>query len=167
MRACAVKLRLFLPYLLNCWSFCKQTWFNGTSSLFCEKIRLMWSRSRSQPKFQTSLNTLFSVHKHSGFFATKLGVLIYSYSITRGFCHTRGQTLLWSGIFWPKQFMIKVYEVLHCCQCRVYVYWHTHWSVQGDKSGVFWGGGGGGGSVCNVMQTSKTATIVCNWPAFK
>ena len=42
---------LFLPYLPNCWSFCNQIRWDGTSSLtgvLCVKIRLLFSKSRSE-----------------------------------------------------------------------------------------------------------------------
>ena len=38
-------------YLLNCWTFCSQTWYEDASTwagVFCKKIALLSSRSRSQ-----------------------------------------------------------------------------------------------------------------------
>ena len=54
---------LFLPYLPNCWSFCSQISLDGATSwagVFCVKIRLLFSRSRSQWRFKAVLNLCVS-----------------------------------------------------------------------------------------------------------
>ena len=45
--------------LLNCWSVCNQTWFVSTASnagVFCGKMGLLRSRSRSQRRLKMSVN---------------------------------------------------------------------------------------------------------------
>ena len=74
-------IRPFLPYLLNCWSFFNHIWLDGTSSLaevFCVKIRLLFSRSRTQCGFKTLLHLYVSnIFCTTYILVTKLDVLIY------------------------------------------------------------------------------------------
>ena len=69
----------FLLYILNHWSFCNQTYLDGTSSedkLACEKIRLLCSRSRSQQRFKISVNVCLD-DKFLNCPATKPVILMY------------------------------------------------------------------------------------------
>ena len=70
---------LFLPYLLNCWSFYNQIWMVHYHKLgvFCIKISLLFSRSRSQWRFKSLLNHYVShIFCIPDLLATKEGVLI-------------------------------------------------------------------------------------------
>ena len=80
-RAYIIKIRLFLLYLLNCWSVCNQTWFYSTASYKprcpVEKMGLLHSRSRSQRRFKMLVNfcldDIFWTTEH---FVTKPGMVM-------------------------------------------------------------------------------------------
>ena len=80
VRAYISKIWLFLLYLPNHWSICHQTQFDSTALLarvFCGKIGLLHSRSRSHWRLKMSVNIclddIFWTMKH---FVTKLGVVM-------------------------------------------------------------------------------------------
>ena len=79
-RAYIIKIWLFLLYLLNCWPACNQTWFDSTTSeagVFCGKMGLPRSRSRSQRRFKMLVNVcsdnIFWTTEH---FVTKPGMVV-------------------------------------------------------------------------------------------
>ena len=84
-RAHVIKIWQFLLYLLNCWSFCYQTWFDSKLSLarvFYGETGSLCSRSRSQQNSKMSMN----VCPHNIFwiavpFTTKLGMVLGCTSI--------------------------------------------------------------------------------------
>ena len=76
-----IKIRQFLLYLLNCWSFFYQTWFDSTLSqarVFYKEVGLLRSRSRSQQNFKMSVNVcpndIFWIAEP---FITKFGMMMH------------------------------------------------------------------------------------------
>ena len=67
----------FLLCLLNCWSFCNQTWFDGLSwVIFWKAIVLICSRSRSQQRFKVVMNVHLDIFSTAEPFVTILGMVM-------------------------------------------------------------------------------------------
>ena len=82
-RALMIKIWQFLLYLLNCWSFCYKTWFDGTLSwarVSYEEIGLLCSISRSRQKCKMSM-TIYpdAVFWIANTCTTKLGTVVHQH----------------------------------------------------------------------------------------
>ena len=121
-------------YLLNCWPFCYQTWFDGTFSylyagMSCEKKkkRLLWSRSRSQWIFKVLMN----VCPHNIFWTTETvfnqtwnsWLVLWAQSVTMD--HIRAKTVF-SLSYSDASSLVRVKRLVCCLH------------GQGDSEGFIW-----------------------------
>ena len=100
VRAYIIKISLFLLLNhLNCWSVCKQTWYNRTASyawVSCGKIGLLHSGSSSQQKFKIVVNVcLDDILWTTEHFVTKPGMVMQRHKPE---CHAQ--------------------KLVHCLQCQ-------------------------------------------------